>query len=209
VVEVGTAGQAAQTMWFSRPAALGDHGTVLPKAKGRHRRLVGRRRAEGGEPGGTPGPAPAPAAPVDEVPEPVRAEEPLIDLAADGRVVELPGEPAAEAERPTSPGAAMLAGAIEQQLRDAYEAGADMNVLEKIARSVGARSMFYDPSVPLAACDMHTNIPTRLRCMTCGVPCCDLCSVVIGEPLELQCLDCALVASGARVRRTRRRTPRL
>jgi hypothetical protein len=208
VVEVGTAAQAAQSMWFSRPAALGDHGTVLPKAKGRHRRLVGRRRAEGGEPGATPGPAQAPG-PVHEEAEAVRAEERVIDLAAEDTAVDLRAEPAAEPDRPISPGAAMLAGAIEQQLRDAYEAGADMNVLEKIARSVGARSMFYDPSVPLAACDMHTNIPTRLRCMRCGVPCCDLCSVVIGEPLELQCLECALVASGARVRRTRRRPPRL
>jgi hypothetical protein len=208
VVEIGTA-QAAQSMWFSRPAALGDHGTVLPKSKGRHRRLPGWRRSEGAEPGAPAGaPRQAPGPSTDG-----RADGPhdegVIDLAAEEPVVDLAAAEAPETERPSSPGAAMLAGAIEQQLRDAVEAGADMSVLEKIARSVGARSMFYDPSVPLAACDMHTNIPTRLRCMKCGVPCCDLCSVVIGEPLELQCLECALVASGARVRRTRRRAPRL
>ncbi|HEX5613527.1 MAG TPA: hypothetical protein VFZ83_00070 [Acidimicrobiia bacterium] len=113
-------------------------------------------------------------------------------------------------DAPRSPGAALLAGAIAAELELARLSG-DSSVVERLSRQVGARAQFYDPNVPLAACDGHPNIPTRLRCLRCHIPCCDLCSVVLGEPLELLCLDCALVASGARVRRHRRRgsLPRL
>lgn len=132
--------------------------------------------------------------------------EPLADEPSD----DTPTDEDELADAPTSPGAALLAGAIAAELELARLSG-DSSIVERLSRQVGARAQFYDPNVPLAACDGHPNIPTRLRCLRCRIPCCDLCSVVLGEPLELLCLDCALVASGARVRRHRRRgsLPRL
>lgn len=194
-------------------AVLDD--SVLPK-RGRFR--FGRRAKTTAETHATAPAPPVVRAPVDEVRRDQRVEPPDPDEQHEAHDVRTSSPPipapsataTATEDAPRSPGAALLAGAIAAELELARLSGDD-SVVERLSRQVGARAQFYDPGVPLAACDGHPNIPTRLRCGRCRIPCCDLCSVVLGEPLELLCLDCALVASGARVRRHRRRgsLPRL
>jgi hypothetical protein len=54
-------------------------------------------------------------------------------------------------------------------------------------------------------CDVHRGLETTLHCSRCALPFCDQCLAMLGEPLALHCVDCALEMSGVPAHRAVRR----
>jgi hypothetical protein len=74
---------------------------------------------------------------------------------------------------------------------------------ERIAAD-GQRRQANGERVP-TYCDVHRGIETTLHCTRCELPFCDQCLAMLGEPLALHCVDCALEMSGVPAHRAVRR----
>jgi hypothetical protein len=74
---------------------------------------------------------------------------------------------------------------------------------ERIAADIGRRQGNGE-QVP-TYCDVHRGIETTLHCSRCALPFCDQCLAMLGEPLALHCVDCALEMSGVPAHRAVRR----
>ncbi len=82
--------------------------------------------------------------------------------------------------------------------RAARPVGEDLGQRRRRAEQIAA------DSTGSTTCDVHRNLETALHCSRCGLPFCDQCLALLGEPPALHCVDCALELSGARTDRSAR-----
>src|SRR5262249_11700835 len=75
---------------------------------------------------------------------------------------------------------------------------------ERIAADTERRARSGDGPAP-TYCHVHRGIATTLHCTRCALPFCDQCLAMLGEPLALHCVDCALELSGVPAHRAARR----
>jgi hypothetical protein len=137
--------------------------------------------------------------------EPVAAPEPAAqeaanDIAAvDPTATAAPAEPADDWWVPivSRPGGSRAARPVGEDLTQRRRRA------ERIVADVQRRQSNGE-HVP-TYCDVHRGIETTLHCSRCALPFCDQCLAMLGEPLALHCVDCALELSGVPAHRTARR----